>query len=99
MGDVIDALKFAFMGSLQARNGQWGLWTDLVYADFGASKQGSRDFSIGGQPLPVGLDANLVARHQVVDLDAGRHLRAEVRRRGHDGPALRHAHDRHDATR
>lgn len=60
MGDVIDALKFAFMGSLQARNGQWGLWTDLVYADFGASKQASRDFSIGGQPLPIGLDANLV---------------------------------------
>jgi hypothetical protein len=59
MGDVIDALKFAFMGNFQARNGQWGLWTDLVYADFGASKQGSRDFSIGGQPLPVGLDGNL----------------------------------------
>jgi hypothetical protein len=57
---VIDALKFAFMGTFQARNGQWGLWTDLVYADFGASRQGSRDFSIGGQPLPVGLDANLV---------------------------------------
>jgi hypothetical protein len=59
MGDVIDALKFAFMGSFQARNGQWGLWTDLVYADFGASKQGSRDFSIGGQPLPAGLNGNL----------------------------------------
>ena len=39
------------------RNGQWGLWTDLVYADFGASRQGSRDFSIGGQPLPAGQDA------------------------------------------
>jgi hypothetical protein len=59
MGDVIDALKFAFMGSLQVRNGQWGLWNDLVYADFGASKQGYRNISIGGQPLPVGVDANL----------------------------------------
>jgi hypothetical protein len=59
MGDVIDALKFAFMGSFQARNGQWGLWTDLVYADFGASKQGSRDITIGGAQLPVGVDANL----------------------------------------
>ncbi len=37
MGDVIDALKFAFMGTFEARKGQWGLWTDLVYADFGAS--------------------------------------------------------------
>ena len=54
MGDVIDALKFAFMGSFEARQGQWGLWTDLVYADFGASKIGTRDFSIGGRPLPVG---------------------------------------------
>ena len=59
MGQVIDALKFAFMGNIGARNGQWGLWTDLVYADFGASKQGSRDFSIGGQPLPAGLSADL----------------------------------------
>lgn len=39
MGDVIDALKFAAMGSFEARKGQWGLWTDLVYADFGASRQ------------------------------------------------------------
>ena len=59
MGDVIDALKFAFMGTFQARNGQWGLWTDLVYADIGGSRQGSRDFSIGGHPLPVGLNGDL----------------------------------------
>jgi len=58
MGDVIDSLKFAFMGTFEARNGQWGLWTDLVYSDMGASKQGSRDFTIGG--VPAGFDANLV---------------------------------------
>lgn len=59
-GDVIDALKFAFMGSLQVRNGGWGLFTDLVYADLGGSTSGSRDFSIGGgQRPPVGLTANL----------------------------------------
>jgi hypothetical protein len=60
MGDVIDALKFTFMGNFGMRNGPWGLWTDLVYADFGASRQGSRDISIGGQPLPIGVDANVV---------------------------------------
>jgi len=59
MGDVIDALKFAFMGNFGMRRGQWGLWTDLVYADFGVSRSGSRDFSIGGQPLPVGVSADL----------------------------------------
>lgn len=58
MGDVIDALKFAFMGTLEARNGPWGVWTDVVYADFGASRQNSRDFTINGNP--VSFDANLV---------------------------------------
>jgi hypothetical protein len=58
MKDVIDALKFAFMGSLQARHGQWGVWTDLVYADFGASKQGSRSVSVGG--IPIDVDTNVV---------------------------------------
>ena len=56
---VIDALKFTFMGTLEARKGQWGAWTDLVYADFGATKSGSRDFSIGHAGVPVGVDANL----------------------------------------
>ena len=58
MGDVIDALKFTFQGSLEARTGPWGIWTDLVYADFGASRQGSRDFTIDGNP--VAFDGNLV---------------------------------------
>jgi len=58
MGDVIDALKFAFMGNFEARKGKWGVWTDLVYADFGASKSGSRDFSIGGSHA-VGVTADL----------------------------------------
>ena len=56
---VIDALKFAFMGSLEAKRGQWGLWNDLVYADFGADKSGTRDFSVGQQNLPVGVTADL----------------------------------------
>lgn len=51
MGDVLDALKFTFMGGFEARKGQWGLWTDLVYADFGASKSGAKDFTIGGNPV------------------------------------------------
>jgi hypothetical protein len=59
MGDVIDALKFAFMGSFEARQGQWGLWTDLVYADFGASRSGSRDFTIGGRPENVSANLQL----------------------------------------
>jgi hypothetical protein len=60
MRDVLDALKMTFMGNLAVTNGHWGLWTDLVYADFGHSKQNFREFSIGGQPLPGGVDANMV---------------------------------------
>lgn len=59
MGDVVDALKFTFQGSFEARRGQWGLWTDLVYADFGATQQRSRDFSIGGGHIPVNVTAKL----------------------------------------
>lgn len=55
---VIDSLKMAFMGSLEARNGKYGLWTDLVYADFGGSKYNTHDFTLGQRP--VSFDANLV---------------------------------------
>jgi hypothetical protein len=58
-GDVLDSLKFAFFTALQVRNGQWGLFTDISYADLGDSKSASRDFTIGGGQLPVGLSANL----------------------------------------
>jgi hypothetical protein len=58
-GDVLDALKMAFFTAIQVRNGEWGLWTDIAYADLGGSKSGSRDFNIGGQRPPVGVTANL----------------------------------------
>jgi hypothetical protein len=56
---VIDALNFAFMGSLEGRKGQWGFWTDVVYADFGAGKSGSREVHVGHDELPVGVSADL----------------------------------------
>jgi hypothetical protein len=55
--DVINALKMVFMGNLEARKGQWGVWSDLAYADLGGSKSGTRNFTVGH--LPVGVDANL----------------------------------------
>ena len=56
--DIIDALKFAFMGTLEARKGRWGVFTDVVYVDLGASKSGSRDFTVGRVALPAGVDVN-----------------------------------------
>lgn len=56
---VIDALKMTFMGSLDVHQGKWGAFTDLVYADFGADKTKSRDFTVGHEQIPVGVDATL----------------------------------------
>jgi len=58
-GDVLDHLKMTFMGTLQARKGQWGGLVDWVYADLGATKTGTRDFTIGGQQVPSTAGANL----------------------------------------
>jgi hypothetical protein len=55
--DVIESLKMTFMGQVEARKGQWGVWSDLVYADLGGSNKSSRDFTVDGQP--VGASARL----------------------------------------
>jgi len=62
-GDVLDALKFAMFANVAGSNGEWGFFTDLMYADIGGTKEQSRDISIGGHPLPAGMTAKL-------DLDA-----------------------------
>lgn len=58
---ILDNLKFVFMGSFEARKGRWGMLTDIVYMDVGGSKQKTRDFNYGGNPLPIGVqgDASL----------------------------------------
>lgn len=57
--DVLDALNMAFMGTFGAKKGQWGVWSDLVYADFGGDKQGSHDFTFNGLPVSVSADMSL----------------------------------------
>jgi hypothetical protein len=56
---ILDALKMTFMGTLDARNGNWGVLNDLVYVDLGGSKSNSHDFTIGNIGLPVGTTADL----------------------------------------
>jgi hypothetical protein len=56
---LIDALKFTFMGSFDAHNGRWGVFTDLIYLDLGGSKSQTRDFSFGNVGIPAGTNANL----------------------------------------
>jgi hypothetical protein len=55
---IIDSLKFTFMGTFEARKGRWGMFTDVVYMDVGGSKNGTRDITVDGHPLPVGVTAD-----------------------------------------
>lgn len=56
--DILDDLKFVFMGSFEARKGRWGGFTDLIYMDLGNSKSGTRDFALGGNQIPADVQAN-----------------------------------------
>jgi hypothetical protein len=58
--EILDALKFTLMGTLQARKGHWGVFTDLIYLDVGDDKPGTRSFTVGqaGVPADVSLNAN-----------------------------------------
>ena len=57
--DLISSLKMAFMGTLEGRRGQWGGMVDWFYADVGDTESATREFSILGGVVPVGLTANL----------------------------------------
>lgn len=55
--DVLSHLEFTLMGSLDAHNGRWGVFTDFVYLDFGDTAERSRDFTIGDAGIPAGTSA------------------------------------------
>jgi len=57
--DILDALKFTFMGNLEARKGKWGVFNDVIYVDVGHTKTETRDLTVGGATLPAGATANL----------------------------------------
>src|ERR1044071_2808296 len=56
---LLENLNLAFMGSFEADKGPWGLFADVIYVDFGDSKSPSRDFTLGGGTLPIGVNASL----------------------------------------
>ena len=51
-GNVLSHLKMTFQGALDAHNGRWGIFNDLVYVDLGGSKSQTRNFSVGGIGIP-----------------------------------------------
>ena len=56
---ILDSLQFVFMGTLEARRGRWGAFTDVVYLDLGKNRSETRDIAIGGGTLPDGASASL----------------------------------------
>jgi len=59
---ILDNLKFTFMGTFDMRKGRTGFFADAVYMDVGNSKSDVRNATIGGIGIPVGANA-------AVDLD------------------------------
>jgi hypothetical protein len=48
---IIDNLKFAFMGLLQAKKGRWGAFLDYDYVNISASKSATQEFAFQGFPV------------------------------------------------
>lgn len=57
--NILENLKFTFMGTLDVHNGRWGVFNDVIYMNVGTNKSDSRDFSIGGGGVPASLTASL----------------------------------------
>jgi hypothetical protein len=56
---LISHLKMTFMGAFDAHNGQWGVFTDVLYLNVGGSKSQTRDFNFGHEGIPASTTANL----------------------------------------
>lgn len=52
---ILDNLEMTVQGTFEARKGNWGAMTDLVYLDVGASNSRARNIEFGGQSLPASV--------------------------------------------
>ncbi len=57
--DILDNLDFTLMGTLKARKGTWGFFTDVLYLDVGSQEKSSRDLTVGPGDLPATVDAKV----------------------------------------
>ena len=56
---LVDNLDFTFQAGLQVRKGAWGVFTDVIYMDEGASRSGVRDIALGPSALPSDVSYDL----------------------------------------
>jgi len=56
--DILDHLKMTGMGTLEAQNGRWGAFTDIVYMNVGGTSTRTRDGTIDGVQIPAGVTLN-----------------------------------------
>lgn len=61
---IVSNLNLAFMGRVRARKGQWGMLADWIYSDVSDGATATRDFSVPGVPIPVGVTGNFKLRAQ-----------------------------------
>jgi hypothetical protein len=57
--DVLDKLEFGFMGTLEARKGKWGAFSDITYASLGDSNSNLREATIGNREIPAEATASV----------------------------------------
>jgi hypothetical protein len=55
---IMSKLSGAFMGSFAVHKGDQGIFTDVLYVKFADTHTGTRDFTVGNAPLPIGAAAN-----------------------------------------
>jgi len=59
IGTILDNLKMTFMGSFEARRGQWGVLADVIYLDVGNTQERSQALALGGIGLPADVNAKV----------------------------------------
>jgi hypothetical protein len=57
--DIFNNLKFAALGSFEARKDKWGVFSDFIYMNVGQFKSQYHNFTIGNVGLPADVSASL----------------------------------------
>lgn len=59
IGDILDNLEFTFQGSFDARKGNWGFFSDVIYMDVAKTEKDVRNGTVGNTQLPWEINGEL----------------------------------------